>query len=171
MTRCLCAISWLVLKFSRFLVGISFLTVLGHAHAGSIILAKNLATESLQAATEGKIYLLYVSRPECPYCARLEKNVLHPMMKSHEYDSLVMLRELSMEGGCVTDFDGVPKPSGEISRQLKIIGTPTLFFLGAQGAELVPRITGYYSEDFYWHYFDKAIEDATEALSRAEEYR
>ncbi len=168
MTRHSCAIESLLLKFSRFLAAIVLFTVVVSVQAESIIMAENLAIESLQALEDGKVYLLYVSRPECPYCARLEKNVLHPMMKSHEYDSLVMLRELSMEGGMVTDFDGVAKSSGEITAPLQIIGTPTLFFLGAKGVELAPRMTGYYSEDFYWHYFDKAIKDARELLFEAE---
>jgi thioredoxin-related protein len=59
---------------------------------------QNLASESQQAISMDKVYLLYISRLACPYCARLEKNVLRPMLNNEDYDGQVELRELSWEG-------------------------------------------------------------------------
>ena len=125
---------------------------------------KNLASESQQAVAQNKVYLLYISRLACPYCARLEKNVLHPMLNNEEYDAQVELRELSWEGGQVIGFDGQPHPSLEIINRYAVVGTPTLLFLDSTGEELTQRLIGYHSEDFYWYYFDEAIEIATNKL-------
>jgi thioredoxin-related protein len=126
--------------------------------------AADLAGESQRAVNQNRVYLLYVSRLDCPYCARLEKNVLFPMLRNDEYVELVDLREISYEGGEVVDFDGQTRASVDIIRRYGIIGTPTLLFLDEDGAELADRIVGYHSEDFYWFYFDKAIEEARRVL-------
>ena len=125
---------------------------------------KNLASESQQAIAQDKVYLLYISRLACPYCARLEKNVLHPMLNSEDYDVQVELRELSWEGGQVIGFDGKAHQSLEIINRYAVVGTPTLLFLDSSGEELTQRLIGYHSEDFYWHYFDEAIEKAMNRL-------
>ena len=125
---------------------------------------KNLAIESQQAIAQDKVYLLYISRLACPYCARLEKNVLHPMLNSEDYDVQVELRELSWEGGQVIGFDGKAHQSLEIINRYAVVGTPTLLFLDSSGEELTQRLIGYHSEDFYWHYFDEAIEKAMNRL-------
>lgn len=135
--------------------------------ASLIAQVQNLASESRQAMAEDKVYLLYVSRLRCPYCAKLEKNVLLPMLNNKQYGKLVELRELSFEGGEVVDFNNQSHLSIEIINQFAIPGTPTLLFLDNNGEELASRIVGYNSEDFYWYYFDKAIEAArTELLAR-----
>jgi hypothetical protein len=45
-----------------------------------------------------------------------------------------------------------------------VVGTPTLLFLDNKGEELTSRLVGYHSEDFYWYYFDEAIEIARNEL-------
>lgn len=146
----------LILIFGAFYFSVSW--------ASPIQEAQNLALESQQAMIEDKVYLLYISRLECPYCARLKKNVLHPMLKNKDYEELLELRELSFEGGQVVDFDGKSYLSIEIINRYAVIGTPTLLFLGDKGEELTSRIIGYHSEDFYWFYFDKAIKKAKAEL-------
>lgn len=132
--------------------------------AGPIQEVVNLASESQQAISQDKVYLLYISRLACPYCARLEKNVLHPMLNNEDYNGQVELRELSWEGGQVIGFDGKARGSLEIINRYAVFGTPTLLFLDSNGEELTSRIVGYHSEDFYWYYFDEAIENAKNKL-------
>jgi thioredoxin-related protein len=143
------------------LIGIFYFSMLW---ASPIQEVQNLATESQQAISKDKVYLLYISRLACPYCARLEKNVLHPMLNNGDYDAQVELRELSWEGGEVIGFDGEAHQSLEIINRYAVVGTPTLLFLGSSGEELTQRLVGYHSEDFYWYYFDEAIEKAKNKL-------
>lgn len=125
---------------------------------------QNLASESQQAIARDKVYLLYISRLACPYCARLEKNVLYPLLNNKDYDGQVELRELSWEGGQVIGFDGKAYRSIEIINRYAVVGTPTLLFLDSRGEELTQRLVGYHSEDFYWYYLDEAIENAKNKL-------
>ena len=134
--------------------------------AEKILMAQNLEKESLLAIEKNKVFMLYISRPACPYCARLEEQVLEPMLISNEYDSLVVLRELSTKGKQVIDFDGQRKPAADVTQRYKIAGTPTLLFLDDNGVELTQRITGYHSEDFYWHYLDTAIKSARSRIQQ-----
>lgn len=141
----------------RALVIISIAGYLPVLSAKPISAAQNLAAESEQADSAGRVYLLYVSRLACPYCALLEKNVLLPMLRNDDYLAQVDLYELSWEGGAVVDFNQRSRKAIEIIRQYGIIGTPTLLLLDRSGNELAERIVGYHSEDFYWHYLDQAI--------------
>jgi thioredoxin-related protein len=134
--------------------------------AEEIPMAKNLPGEASAAEDKGMVYLLYVSRSECPYCKRLEKNVLSPMRVSNAYVNTVDLRELSYEGIEVVDFDHETRPSIDIVRKFGVIGTPTLLFLNGSGTEIAERIIGYHSEDFYWYYFEQAIETALQTMNR-----
>ena len=79
------------------------------------------------------------------------------MLNSEVYERTVLLRELSYEGGIITDFNHQLRDSIEIVRQYAVIGTPTLLFLDGSGAELTERIVGYHTQDFYWYYFEEAI--------------
>jgi len=137
----------------------------GLVAADKIPMARDLALEARGAEGSGKVYLLYVSRPQCPYCKRLEKNVLSPMRVSKAYVDSVDLYELSYEGAEIVDFDQETRSSIEIVRQFGIIGTPTLLFLDGSGTEIAERIVGYHSEDFYWYYFEQSIETALLAIN------
>jgi thioredoxin-related protein len=122
-----------------------------------IVAAKNLASEGAQATERRQIFLLYVSRPQCPYCAALEKEVLMPMLKNSSKIAKIHLRELSWDAVGVIDFQGRERNASDLIEQFAIPGAPTLLFLDGSGRELAPSIVGYYSRDFYWAYFERAI--------------
>jgi thioredoxin-related protein len=135
------------------------------ASSDQIPMVQNLVAEATHAEDNGMVYLLYVSRSACPYCKKLEQNVLFPMRASKSYEDLVDLREISFEGGSVVDFDNKTHPSIDIIRRFDVVGTPTLLFLDSSGAEISERLVGYHSEDFYWYYFEQSIEKALEVIN------
>ena len=149
----------------RVLVTVLLSILAASAPADQIPMVQNLVTETRQAEDSGMVYLLYVSRPACPYCRQLEQNVLFPMRVSKSYMNSVDLREISFEGGNVIDFDNQSHPSIDIITRFNVIGTPTLLFLDSSGAEITERIVGYDSEDFYWYYLEQSIENAYEAIN------
>ncbi len=59
------------------------------------------------------------------------------MLKNDGYLPLVDLRELAWEAEKVVDFDQQVRGAAEIITRYKVMGTPTLLFLGVQGNELV----------------------------------
>ena len=125
-----------------------------------IVAAKNLAREGAQATEQRQIFLLYVSRLQCPYCAALEKEVLMPMLKNPSLMAKVHLRELSWDAVGVVDFQGRERNASDLIEEFSIPGAPTLLFFDGSGRELAPSIVGYYSRDFYWVYFERAVAQA-----------
>jgi thioredoxin-related protein len=133
----------------------------GTANSPQVIVAtKKLASEGAQATEQRQIFLLYVSRPHCPYCAALEKEVLMPMLKNPSKSAKIHLRELSWDAAGVIDFQGYERKASDLIEQFAISGAPTLLFFDGSGRELAPPIVGYYSRDFYWAYFERAIAQA-----------
>jgi thioredoxin-related protein len=138
----------------------------GSANSPHVIVAtKNLAREGAQATEQRQIFLLYVSRPKCPYCAALEKEVLMPMLKNSSKMAKLHLRELSWDAAGVIDFQGHERKASDLIEQFAIPGAPTLLFLDGSGRELAPSIVGYYSRDFYWVYFERAVAQAYAAVA------
>ena len=122
-----------------------------------ILPAYDLALQSSEAQAEGKIFVRYISRPGCPYCARLEKSVLHPMLKMPEYTARVSLRELSWVEGAIRDFDGDARYIGKIVKRYGIVTTPTLLFLNPEGREIAERLVGFTGDDFYFSYLAHSV--------------
>lgn len=118
----------------------------------------NLPEKCSQAVTAQRVCLVYISRVGCPYCGKLEKEVLFPLLKVDEYVSRVQLYELPWELTELTDFKKQLISAEEFIDIYGVVGTPTLLFLDASGNEVSERMVGYQSEDFYWHYLDKSID-------------
>lgn len=135
------------------------------AGAQSIDAALDLKRQGELAKQQHQIFLLYVSRPDCPYCAELEQAVLLPMLKDPVLMEKIYLAELSWTAAIVTDFNGQRLSADEIVRRFDVIGTPTLLFLDSNGQEIAERLVGYPSADFYWFYFERTIETAWSVLS------
>jgi len=96
-----------------------------------------------EARKANRHVLLFVHLDECPYCARmLEESFLRgdnrAFMQKH-FDVIgVNVRGASE----VKWIDGKTYTEQSLARQLKVAGTPTLVFLGAQG-EMVLKLVGY----------------------------
>jgi len=126
---------------------------------------QSLVTDGAAAMAQQQVFLLYVSRPQCPYCAALEKEVLLPMLKDPALRSKLYLRELSWDAVGVVDFQGRQRTARDLIADLGIPGAPTLLFLDGSGAELAQPIVGYHSRDFYWAYFERAIAQAYASIA------
>jgi len=138
-------------------LSILFCSAILRAEQSKITYVSNLAKESSAAVSEGKIFLLYVSRPDCPYCERLKKDVLHPLLKGGRFDQDLVLREVSLSDGSVIDFDNKTRAASKLLGRYEIVGTPTLLFLDQNGGQLTDKLSGYFSSDFYWSYLESNI--------------
>ena len=139
---------------------LSILTV----NAQEINYAKDLASEANAAGDESKIFLLYVSRPACPYCEKLKQDVLFPLVKGKRFDHILRLREVSLADNNIIGFDGVEVSAGRALSGYKIVGTPTLLFLDRHGRQLTENLSGYFLKDFYWSYLEANIKKAQAKL-------
>ncbi|MBL4682465.1 MAG: thioredoxin fold domain-containing protein [Pseudomonadales bacterium] len=147
---------------------LSTLVNAGSEENREIVYVSNLAKESAAAVDAGKIFLLYVSRPDCPHCERLKKDVLHPLLKGNRFGEDLVLRELSLVDLAIMGFDNKIQTANELLAKYEIVGTPTLLFLDQNGGQLTDKMSGYFSKDFYWSYFERGIEKAVAELRNPE---
>ena len=109
--------------------------------------------------------VLLVSRSDCPYCALIKDEVLNPMLKSREYEDLALLGELMLDAEApLRGFHGEYERRDDLASRFDTDVTPTLLFLAPDGSELVPRIRGVNTLEFFGFYVDRAIESARARL-------
>ncbi|HHH49262.1 MAG TPA: hypothetical protein ENK51_10305 [Gammaproteobacteria bacterium] len=121
------------------------------------------------ARQAGVPILLMFASEECPYCERLEAEVLGPMVLAGDDPRRVLLRKVMLEtADSLRDFQGRMVSADELARRKGVDMVPALYLLDGTGRELVPRIVGYTSPDFYPAYLDQAIDVARGLLPRGE---
>ncbi len=119
------------------------------------------------ARQAGVPILLMFASEECPYCERLEAEVLGPMTLAGDDPRRVLLRKVMLEtADGLRDFQGRAVSADELARRKGVGMVPTLYLLDGEGRELVPRIVGYTSPDFYPAYLDQAIDVARGLMRR-----
>ncbi len=133
--------------------------------AGTIQDVNNLQQDGKLSAMNKQPIFLYVAATDCPYCRRLEKDILKPMLKSGEYQSRLVMRKILWEGtNILKDFNGNEILPESFLLKYNIMATPTILFLDRHGNEIANRITGYRSADLYWYYLDTSVDKAVEVL-------
>jgi len=101
--------------------------------------------------------MLEVSASDCDYCELLEEEFIKPMLRSGDYNK-VLIRKIEMDSfDTIKNFSGKVTNPDEFTRQLKIKLTPTLLFFDGHGNEISPRILGINSLDLYGGYLDEAL--------------
>ena len=103
---------------------------------------------------------------DCDYCARLEAQQLQPMLRSGNYDDRVLIRKILIDGADdIVNFNGQTVSADQLATLYEASLTPTLVFLDASGEEIVERILGYTTPDFFGFYLDKAIDKLSDIVS------
>jgi len=132
----------------------------------TIPLAIDLKADAQQQLNDKKVILLYVSAPHCAFCKKLEKEILSPLLISGEYNNRITLRKIDWSSSEeLLDFDGNRIAAKALLKQYAIQITPTLLFLNGKGEEINERLLGYRGGEFYWYYFDVAIESSNRVLN------
>ncbi len=112
--------------------------------------------------------LLMFASEDCHFCERLEAEVLGPMTLAGDDPRRVLLRKIMLETpDSLRDFQGREISADELARRKGVDMVPTLYLLDGDGRELVPRIVGYTSPDFYPAYLDQAIDVARVRLRQS----
>lgn len=96
-----------------------------------------------EAGRHGRHLVLFMHLDECPYCARLlDENFRQGVTKEFAEKHFDIIGINIRGGNTVEWFDGNEYPEADLARKLKVVATPTLVFLDAQG-EVVLRLNGY----------------------------
>ncbi len=126
-------------------------------------LAKNLSQALREAVTKQEPLILMVSLEGCPFCKIARDHYL----RSVEQEQKLKIVQLNMnQNTAVIDFQGRSTTHERLIQSWAIKLAPTLLFIGKEGKELVERLVGGSSSDFYGSYLDERIVRAME-LSKA----
>ncbi len=127
--------------------------------------AENLEALGKRSELKTLPILLVVTQTDCPYCELLKAEVIRPMILSGEYEDLVLIRELNLDGGeRVVDFNGVIRSTQDFASGYRAWLTPTLLFLDGKGKQVAKKIRGVNTVELFSFYVDESIEKAKRAL-------
>lgn len=127
--------------------------------------ATNLQKQGQVAQKRHTPVVLVVVSNTCPYCQKLEEEILRPLILSGEYVDRIQLQILNQDDyDHRIDFDGSKRSPGAIADRYRIQLVPTVLILGPNGEELAERLIGINVVDYYWAYLDRAIEEASSKL-------
>lgn len=111
--------------------------------------------------------LLMFSAEDCEFCDRLEDDVIRPMMISGELSKKTIFRKVMVDSmDKIKDFTGQSVDPDVFAYKKGVQVTPTLQFVDGSGEELVPKLIGYQSVEFFNAYLDSAISGSQEVLSK-----
>ena len=119
----------------------------------------DLQRSAMEAENGSKVLVVYVTMEGCPYCAKLEAELLTAAYDRGDLN-IAHFVELEWADQQIADFDGSKVSAASFMEQYGVVVTPTVLFLGSSGEELSERLVGYQSRDFYWQYLLEGIEQA-----------
>lgn len=131
----------------------------------SVPTTRNLAADAALAMQQRVPLLLVFTQDHCDYCAKLDREVLNPGYATGAFNGKVLVRRFMIDShATVIGFDGQRVDPSALTSKFKVYATPTLLLVDAHGQELVPRIVGIDSLDFFAAYLDESIEAARAKL-------
>jgi len=107
-----------------------------------------------QASAADLPVLLLFTAEECDYCEAIRAHYLEPMIRTGQYASSLLFRQLYVD-----EFRYLRNRRGELvggdqmALKFDVEVTPTILFIDASGKELAQRIVGLSGAD----YFDKTL--------------
>ncbi len=125
--------------------------------------AKSLQAEILLALKTSSPLLVFVSLDNCPFCKIARENYLLPLMNEQ---SIPIVQVNFRHFASVIDMRGQVMTQDQLIRAWGIKVAPTVLFLGKEGKEVAPRLTGGSTSDFYGVYLDERVRIAQTAILR-----
>lgn len=126
---------------------------------------ENYQTEALEMKKNKLPMLLTFVADYCHYCEIVKEEFLKPMLRSGDYGDRVLLRQLDITSGEeIMLVNGKKQYAGDFAEEHKVIVTPTVLFLDAEGTEISERLVGVTTVDYYGGFLDEGINASLEAL-------
>lgn len=135
------------------------------AQAVEVTVTTDLQADARLAAERRVPLMLVVSADYCQFCKLLAEEFLKPMLLSGDYTDKVVIRELRIDSnGRVRDFDGEMTDADTLAYRHRASLTPTLLFFDSTGQQIVPRIVGVGTLEFFGGEIDRAIETGLQRI-------
>lgn len=132
--------------------------------AGRAVTHHDLAAIGSEAAAARVPVMLVFWSDSCGYCELLDEEVLTPLRASSSYPKRLRLVRIEFGRQLYTDFDGNPISGSDLALRYRVQVTPTVLLVDSAGQPLANPLVGLASIDFYWAYFDQALEEAEATL-------
>ena len=123
---------------------------------------------SSSAAAGNQPVIVMVDQDHCPYCRRVELEFFAAILAGGEYRGRAIFAKISIdEGETIVDSNGDLVETREFLRGYDAGFTPTILFMDAGKKELVEKMVGLTTPDYYGYYLEQAIRQAIKAASSA----
>ncbi|QNP48508.1 thioredoxin family protein [Diaphorobacter aerolatus] len=120
----------------------------------------DLQASLANALARGEPLIVLATLRGCPFCKVARENYLVSELQAGR--AVTQIHFLSRDP--VKDLQGRATTQGQLVKSLGIEAAPTLLFLGANAAEVAPRLVGGSTSDFYAAYLDERIAKARAAV-------
>lgn len=138
----------------------------GYGAEATLPLAQDLARDAREAAANGRALIVLYTLPGCPWCARLRREYLGPMVADPAEQHRASIREIDITStAALVAPDGTKTTHRDFAAARGIRFTPTTAFLAADGAAAAESIVGYPPGGFYGAYLEQRI-DESRALAK-----
>lgn len=149
--------------FSKALVsGCAFPAAWANAKDTALPVPTSLPQAARRAQAKGEPLVVLISLPGCVYCELVRRNYLLPTRHNSELQAWQL--DVTDKTTLLIGFDGQPTSAALQAKAWKASFTPTVLFLGGQGAEVAERLVGIAVPDFYGAYLEQRLATARKAL-------
>jgi len=100
------------------------------------------------ARKNGKKVLVYAEASWCPYCKRMEQEVLSKADIQNTMREYFYPVRIDIESSRQLTYNGRQMTQQEFSRKMRLSGTPTFFFINSEGSVLGAQ-PGFIPKDIY----------------------
>lgn len=110
--------------------------------------------------------LILFTTEDCDYCEAIRENYLLPMIRSKQYASKILFRQLYIEDyRYLRNKDGQLIGGDSIALRYDVDVTPTILFIDKNWKELTDRIVGINGPDYFDDLLKRSIFQASLKLS------
>ena len=119
-----------------------------------------------QQARVGQIpIVVMVDQSDCPYCRQVESEYFAALLAGGKFDNEVLFGKISIDEGETILVEGKSVLTREFLAGLDADKlTPTILFLDSKRRELVEKMVGLTTPDYYGYYLEAAIQKAREKV-------
>ena len=127
----------------------------------SLTMAHDLATDARTARAQQRALIVLYSTPGCPWCERIRREFLLPMLGNAVESARMMVREIDITATtALIDPTGQSTTHRDFARAGGIRMTPVTAFIAADGSAAAESIVGFPAGDVFGAYLDDRIATA-----------
>ncbi len=109
--------------------------------------------------------VILIDQEDCPYCRKVEGEFIAGLVASGELDGQAVFGKISIDAGeTIVNQEGDTVSTRDFLAGLNTSFTPTILFLDGEKNELVEKMIGLSTPDYYGFYLEQSIKKAIETL-------